>query len=235
MGLDLSRIDRLLLRENYILGLGYLEGLVFLRITGRSLVPLLYDPNQEIDNSNLVNISPNTVVSAQKFSSSDLNSTNILKTEADFECYQLFFGIAPSGVRVFTRIEGSDKMQLEQGNWGQNADYRFGFIDGHASSLDSPSPESERLVAPHIAYEWAVMNTLPYTVSPLFRFIINRCTVAVITDANLIERILTGTVPARLAYMGGIDPPKYGMKSKWQVEPVKVDATRDEIVKAVKV
>lgn len=232
---DYSRIRDALIKENYLLGLGYLEGYVFFRVMAREVVPLVYDPTQESTSSNLVGIAAKTFINVQKFGSSNLSSTNIFQVDDAFHVYQAFFGISPSMTRVFINTDATNQKQLDEGDWSTNNDFRFGFIDGFMSPLNAPTPESEQFIPKNTQYQFGVYNPYKVPVSPLFNFIINRLQVAVIRDQALIGRILSGSVtaPARLTNVGGLNPPKYSLKGDWAVSPIPLDANAQEIAAAV--
>jgi hypothetical protein len=232
--IDYSRIEHLLLRENHNVGLAFSEGYVFLRVLTRELVWLTYDPSIE-GLTNLVNIPGRTFRTKQLFSSpsGELNVPNVIKVDKDFHVYQIFIGIQPSQAKLFVAAESTEQRELDVALWGTNSDYRFGYVDGFQSQFYRPGPQGELFVTPQLGETFAVFNPMPYTISPVFSFTINRMQVAVIKDANMISRMLQGVTPARLAPVGGgIAPPRYNMKEKWRVKPVTLDATADEVIKA---
>jgi hypothetical protein len=242
---DYSRIEPLFLLKNYLLGLQYNEGFVFMRVKARELLPLFYDPKYEISTtSNLLSIAAGgsvfpanpTFIAKQFFgsgSSQGLNSSNILKASKNFDVYQAFMGIQPSAARVFLAVEGTEQKELDEGSWGTNSDYRFGYISGYDSAFESPGPRGEFFVPPNVGYTFGVANPMPYTISPTFIFIINRLNVAIVKDVNLIQKILQGVVTCRLVTIGGLVPPKYNMAAIWNVNPVQINASAQDIAKAV--
>lgn len=233
---DYAYLEKYLLLENHNLALQFAEGLVFFKILGQEIVPLQYDPTLEIGTTtNLANIPSATFRAKQLFSSSStwLNANNILLIDEYFDLYQIFMGIKPSLARVFLAIENVDQKQLSVGNWGTNSDYRFGYIDGRASPYRQPAKPGEFFVTPNMSYYFAVYNPLPYPISPMFYFIVNRLKIAVQTNVDTIEGMLSGRIPARLSMVGGLTPPKYNMKNNWKVVPFPVDASRLKITQAV--
>ena len=233
---DYDKIAPLLLKENHLLGLSYIEGYIFFRVLNKELVKLYYDPGQEIGStSNLLNIPSATFRAKQLFSSqsSSLNVNDLLAVSDDFHIYQVFVGIRPSAARLFIAPEGTDQRELDVGTWGTGSNYRFGYISGYDSPADEPTPQGEFFTPPDIGMQFALQNPLPYTISPTFNFIINRMEVAVIRDSSIIQKILAGIIPARLAPVGGLTPPKYNRVNTWKVQPITVDATVEEIQRKV--
>lgn len=233
---DYSSIRDLILHENHNLGLAYTEGYVFLKVLNREITVLYFDPSLEMGSAtNLLNIPANTFRLKQQFSSQStkLNAPNILKVTKDFHVYQVFMGVQPSQPRVFLSVEGTEQRELDVANWGTNNDFQFGFINGWQTQFRGLGPEGEFFIPPQLLYEFAVFNPLPYTVSPVFLFLINRLEVAIIRDANTIQKMLAGVVPVRLSPIGGLTSPKFNMREKWVVAPLPVNATADEIQRAV--
>lgn len=242
---DYSKIQSYFVLENYNLGLAYSEGYVFFKVLGRELFPIFYDPKIEISSTvNLLNIGAGgtvfpanpTFIAKQLFgsgSSNGLNTSNILKASKSFHVYQAFIGIQPSAARVFYAVEGTEQKELDEGMWGTNTDYRFGYVNGWHSSFEQPTLEGEFWVAPNVAYTWAVANPMPYTISPVFMFVINRLNIAVIKDPQYIQRITQGVIATRLAQIGGLAPPKFNMQNDWRVSPIPINATFDQIKQAV--
>lgn len=231
--MDYSRISKQMLLENYIVGVGFLEGFVFLRALSREVTYIIYDPSQEIASTNLFSIPGRTFLQVQKFGSSALNSTNLFNVDDPFHVYQLWFGVAPSGTRVFTAVNSTDEKNLDEGNWGTGSDYRFGYVDGFVTPLNSPAQESEQWITQNVTYQWGVYNPYNTAISPLFSFVVNRLFVAVITDANLIYKVISGSEPARLAMIGGLNPPKYNQAKNWKVSPIQLNSTLQQIQAAV--
>ncbi len=231
--MDYSRVEPLLLKENFRFGLAFLEGYVFFRALRREVFPLIYDPTQEMADTNLRGIPGGTFRPKQRFGSTSLNLPNIFEIEKDFRIYQLFQGVSPSPTRVFYAVEGTDQKALEKAIWGTGDNYRFGFYDGFLSPLTSPAPETEIFVTRGIEYTWAVFNPLRRPISPIWSFIVNRMAVAVIRDVDLIMGMLNDRIPVRLAPIGGLAPPRYNMVEKWRVNPVELGATREEVAAAV--
>lgn len=232
---DLSRVYKSMLLENQIVGVGFLEGYVFLRCLSREVTYSIYDPNQEITGTNLVNIAGRTFIPAQKFGSTTLNVPDQFLVTNNYHAYQFWLGVSPSATRVFPNVNSTNERNLDVADWGTNTDYRFGFIDGFTSPLLAPSPESEQWSTPNITYQWGIYNGYNTLISPLFSFIINRLNVGVIKDAGVLGRILSGAQPSKLVQIGGLNPPKFNMKQQWGVLPVQLNASQQVIQAALAV
>lgn len=224
-----------MVKENHNLGLSFAEGFIFFKVKNRELVGLYYDPSQEIGSTaTILNIPAATFRDKQLLGSTSLaNTTNMFLVSKNFHIYQMFIGVQPSIAKVFIAAENTDQKEIDAGNWGTGSNYRFGYFDGRLSPFDAPGTHGELFVTKDMGYSFAVQNPLPYTISPTFNFVINRLDIAVIKDANIIQKMLQGIVPVRLAPIGGLSQPKYNMETAWKVKPITIDATIDEIKRAV--
>ena len=230
----LAELETLLLHENHNLGLAYAEGYVFLKILQEELVEVLYDPS--IENAvtdSFINIAATTFAAKKQLNSSNFSENNMFSVKDDFHTYQAFFGVQPAASRVFISMANIDEREIDVGEWGRNSIYRLGYINGRTSPFSQPSAKSELFIPPAIDLYMAIFNPLPYTISPTFYFVINRMLIKVHKDPNDIEGMLKGKIPFRPAPIGGLNAPKFNMATKWLVKPVQLDATREEIERAV--
>ena len=231
---DLTQVYKAMLKENQYVGVGFLTGYVFMRCLSREVTYVIYDPNQEIENTNLVGIQGRTFVQPQKFGSTTLNVPDEFQVTDNFHTYQFFIGVSPSATRVFPNVNSTNENNLDVANWATNDDFQFGYIDGFTSPITAPSPQAEFWSTPNITYQWGIFNGYETPISPLFAFIINRMVMGIVSDAGLIGRILSGAQPARLVQIGGLNPPKYNMGQAWGVQPIQLNASQQVITAAIK-
>lgn len=237
----LERIDKVIVRENHNIGLGFKDGYVFFRATHRELFPLLYDLFAEITDfagAGTTSLAAATYLSAKELKSDTLTATNIFKVTEKDHLYQLFYGIAPSVCRVFPAYPRETEInQLDVGL--HTSSYTiFGFIDGFESPVNKPSPRSQVFVPYGPLIGFAFYNYAPFAIKPMMRFIVNRLKVETIKDVDLIMKILQRRVECTLATIGGIGSPwgtsKENYKDWWGVQPVSLLASRDEVAQAVR-
>jgi len=237
----LERIDKVIVRENHNVGLGFKDGYVFFRVTHRELFPLLYDLFAEISGfagAGTVEMTAGQYITAKELKSDTLAATNIFKVDEKDHLYQLFYGVSPSVLRVFPAYPRETEVnQLDIGLHTTTYNI-FGFIDGFETPLNKPSPRSQVFLPYGPLIGFGFYNYAPYSIKPMMRFIVNRLKVAVITDVDLIMKILQRRVECTLATIGGIDNPwgtsKDNYKNWWNVQPVSLLATRDEVASAVR-
>ncbi len=233
---DLTYVNDVVVKENFNLALAFSEGYVFLRVVRREWNIVLFDPSQDIGTtSNLIAIPSATYRDFQFFSSSSsaLNVPNEFSVTDDAHVYQVFVGVTPSPTKVFIAAEGVSQRQLDVSRWGTNSVYRFGYFDGFASPFYAPRPIGEIFITPKVGITFAVFNPMPYTISPIFYFAINRLQITTIKDPDTIGKILEGKIPARFASVGGLLAPKYNQSAAWVVEPIPIDARPEEIRNSV--
>jgi hypothetical protein len=236
----LERIDKVIVKENFNVGLGFKDGYIFFRVANRELFPLLYDPFAEITNfagAGNVALPTLTYLTAQEFKSDTLASTNIFRIDKTDHMYQLFYGFSPGLCKVFPAYPRETEInQMDEGLHTQ-AYTIFGFIDGFESPINKPSPRSQLFVPYGPLIGFGFYNPAPYSIKPMFRFIVNRLRVETITDVELIMKILQHKEECTLATVGGIDNP-WGTGTqnyvKWYgVSPISLLANRAEVVSAV--
>ena len=240
----LERIDKVIVRENHNLALGFKDGYVFFRATHRELFPLFYDLFAEISGfagAGTVEMTAGQYITVKELKSDTLASTNIFELSEKDHLYQLFYGLSPSVLRVFLAYPRETEInQLDEGLHTQSYTI-FGFIDGFETPLNKPSPRSQIFVPYGPKIGFAFYNYAPYSIKPMMRFIVNRLKVKTITDVDLIMKILQRRVECTFATIGGMDNPwgtskgpKGNYKEWWGVEPIDLLATRDEVASAVR-
>jgi len=236
-----ERIDKKLVKENWNIGLGFKDGYIFYRATHLELFPLLYDLFAEITDfagAGTVEMTAAQYITAKELKSDTLATTNIFRVKEKDHLYQLFYGVCPSVCRVFPAYPRETEInQLDEGL--HTTTYTiFGFIDGFESPLNKPSPRSQVFVPYGPLIGFAFNNYAPYSIKPMMKFAVNRLKVETIKDVDLIMKILQRRVECTFATIGGIDNPwgtsKSNYKDWWDVLPVSLLATRDEVASAVR-
>ena len=245
--IDKSRIERYFLKENYLLLLGFPgaergEVYVPLRVIAREYFEFMYDPIQEGQISAKVpagagvnGISDLGFVTPARLGSVFLTGKpfNAFYIKDTDQVYQMFFGIAPSALRVFLEAPSSTgQRNLDIDRWA-NSKQEFGYIDGFDSPLLYPSPESELIIPPEFDFSFGYGNPLPDPVSPLLLFIMNRLKVALVLDVALVEKMLAGSVPVAIKTVGGLSTYTYNISNVYKVNGIPLDATRQEIAAAL--
>jgi hypothetical protein len=236
----LERLDAALVRENYNIALGFKDGYVFYRAIHKELFPFLYDPFAEITNfagAGNIDFPSGTYISAKELPSTTLSSTNIFHVKDTTHMYQLFFGISPGIARIFPAYPRETEInQLDEGIH-TTAYPLFGFIDGFESPINKPSPRSQIIVPYGPLIGFAFYNPAPYNIKPMLRFIVNRMQVEVITDVDLIMKILRRRAKCTFATAGGLDniwgPSKSNYRDWWGVDPISLLSNRAQVALAV--
>lgn len=212
--IDLSRIEKYILLENYLLMLVFPDGYVPLRVVRRDpLFYYIYDPVKEGAYAGPVPAATTTDgitnlgwQSPQLFTSKNITGVppNVLRVTIEDHIYQVFFGVAPSAARVYRNIPAqTSQAQLDIYSWSQSYNM-FGWIDGFDSPFYNPSPLSEMILTPELDVAFGIANPLPIPISPLFNFVINRIQVDVVRDADLVNLMLQRKVYVTYRTIGGL-------------------------------
>jgi hypothetical protein len=224
--LDLSRVEHLFLKENYLLGLGFPDGFIFARIARREVVTYLYDEVSAV--------AADTWVSSAQQGISARNIENAFRVPtAKDHVLQLFYGIAPSALRTYLGYPvETPQSNLDVAARLEKSD--FGYVDGFTSPLNHPAPESEVWIPYRLNAGWAFYNPTNDSISPLLKFIVLRYSVEYIRNIDLIRRILDRRVECRLATLGGLSSYTYPYRENLGLDPIKLSATDEQIREAVK-
>ena len=237
-GIDVSKLEPVMLKENYLVFLIFPQGFVPLKVVRRELVFYQYDPVKEgmIPNgvpastssdgiTNLGYVAP-TRPGSNKIGAQPLN---VLRVTENDRLFQVFFGIDPPQLRVFFAMPPErNQRQIDVIEWSEGYP-SHGWIDGFTSPIDAPSPLSEIIIPPNIDVAFGFANPLPYRVHPLLMFVINRMKVKVVKDVETIVSVLEGRKPAALKTIGGLADFSYDITGTYGIRPIPLDATRTEI------
>lgn len=242
-GIDLSWIDSTLLRENYLALLGFpvgggSRGYIPLRVTAREQFYFMYDPLQEAQITAKVpagtganGISDLGFVKPALPGSQYLTGKpfNVFEVSQNNHLYQLFMGIAPEPTRIFFELPATvGQRNLDIDTWA-SAKLQFGYIDGYDSPLLAPTPRGEIIIPPTMDIAWGYGNPIEQVIDPLLLFVVNRLQVDLVTDADLVERMLNGKVTAAIKTVGGLTSYTYSTSQVYGIEPLPLGATRDEV------
>lgn len=240
--LDLNRIERHILRENYLMLLGFPtkdnKGYIPLRVMGRELFYYEYDPRQEAQITTKVppgaginGINDLGFITPTRLSSQYLTGKpyNVFYVKDYDQVLQLFYGIAPSALRVYLEAPASvGQKNLDIDRWANNK-LQFGYIDGFDSPLLNPSPQSELIIPPELDFAIGYGNPLPVMMDPLIQFVVNRLQVAIVSDPTLVEKMLDGRAPAAIKTIGGLASFTYSTKKVYGIDTIPLDASLQEI------
>ena len=241
--IDLSRLEGSILKPNYLVLLGFSTGYVPLRVMKRQLVFYMYDPLVEgqisapvpagggaTGVSDLGYVAP-TRLPSQYISGKPFNV--FINTKSD-HLYQLYYGISPSGIRVFMNQPAQTGVRnLFEFTWLQSY-LAFGYVDGFESPIDQPSPNTEIIVPPNSDFALGYANPLPYPVRPLLQFVVNELQVKTITDVDLIMKMIEGKVPASIKIVGGLEGMEYDVPAVYGINPIQFDYTPAEVQMALR-
>lgn len=129
--------------------------------------------------------------------------TDIFALLDDFEMYQVFYGVAPRQLRTWVQQpNGATVAVLDQNIIPSSSYTDVGYIDGFLSPYEAPSKRSEFLTFKALSVSWNLANSGPWNINPRFYFYINRCYVAPVADASIVQRMLKRTMPCHYVSMG---------------------------------
>lgn len=146
------------------------------------------------------------------------NPNDVFKVEYSNHMYQIFFGVAPSYVRVFRSLpQNVNQGNLDISSWNSNY-FQFGFIDGYTSPFDNPSPITETAIPYGLDIGFTLVNPTPLTLYPLFKFIVNRVVVSPITNVDIVyDMFIKG---AKKLVVGGMSPYPTNLATTYGVTPI---------------
>lgn len=247
--MDITRIEPYLVQENYLLMMGVhaksVSAVTYipLRVTSRDpLFYYVYDPIAEgaipgpVPAAQTTNGTTNIgFTSPVMFGSQNIsgNPPNVFRVYNQYEMYQLFWGVSPSYTRVYRQVPRNvSQGDLDVQTWSDIYN-NFGYIDGFTSPFDSPSPLTEQLIPQGLDIAWAMANPIPFPIRPLFNFIINKISVSVVNDAQLIQKMLTRSVPTKYFTIGGISSGTYDASTYFGTPGLSLDSTPGEVSKFI--
>jgi hypothetical protein len=244
MEVNLENVEKRILKENYLLMLGFLDrGYVPLRIKFREEFIYLYDPVAEgviaeVPASTSVDGLRNLgYVEAVKLGSNLLpgRPINVFAIDRKDRLYQLFYGIAPSWIRVGLSYPAErTQRNLELYSWTASSYPAFGFIDGFKSPLLKPSEKTEMFILPKTDFAFTFINPAPIPAKPLLLFVVNRLIVEVIRDAELVKKMIDRKIESAIRTVAGLSGIRFDIEETYGIHPIPLSASEDEIKMALK-
>jgi hypothetical protein len=251
MHCDTSRIDHAIIRENYLMLLGFPtasgRGYIPLRAIAREFFYFMYDPiNEGQISANIpadanIGTAANTGITDLGFTVPSRPGSQYLTgkpSNAFFiqdleEIYQLFWGVSPSILRVYLEAPASvGQKNIDIDHWQANK-LQFGYIDGFDSPMLYPSINSEIIVPPQFDIALGYANATGATINPELLFYVNRLQVRVVEDTDLVMAMITGKTPTMIKTVGGITSFTYPADGIYGVAPIPLGATRTQVQQAL--
>ena len=154
--------------------------------------------------------------------------TNIFDTSTQqtlSEIYQVFYGIAPSSLRVWLKQPQSNFVGQADDNISPQPAYSdIGPIDGDMSPYWDPSPLTQFFSLFKLAPKWALGNVEPRPLFPRFNFVVNRMLVSVVRHPSEIRAILQHRIPQVDATIGdAFTPTTFSNTPYAKVMPIETD------------
>lgn len=221
-------IDELQLLENYLLALNFpAKGVIPMRVVSKEQI--VWDPYVvEYSSSTTPFPADGWKDSAKLRHPTDTSIDNIIEVDNAAHIYQLFYGIKQQGARAYMSYPtGKTRRNLDAKTISARCD--FGFVDGAMSPYDNPQPCSEVWIPKGIDVGFAWHNNSPVEEIVTTKWIMNIYAVELIEDINLIEKILGRKTECRIATMGGNDSFAYDTTAIWNMLPIPLNSTKEEI------
>ena len=121
---------------------------------------------------------------------------NLFTITTPFEAFQVFIGVAPSPLRVFTQqplnVPGTS---LDQNINLTTGYYDAGWFDGFQSPYNAPTEVSELLVLDGFEPGFSLLNPVSTIVAPEFNIILNRMQLQPVSNQSFATSIVMGKVP----------------------------------------
>lgn len=238
--MNISRIEHLFLKENYLLALNFPgiqegSGILPLRIVSREFIQYKYQAVTETAEgarTTTGTIAADTQEDASRLTLSSFNLDNVLRVTDCNHVYQVFMGIKPSAIRqyLYYPLEKS-RRNLDVKSIFTKSPY--GYIDGFESPYDYPSEQTEIWIPKDLDVGFSWHNPLNTSEQIDINLFIIRYLIKVVRDADTVEGILKGKTPARIATLGGIDSFTYDARSTYNADLLQFDSSRDEIEAAI--
>jgi len=237
--MDISRIEHLFLKENYLLALNFPGvdegGILPLRILAREMIQYKYQAVTETNEgarTTTGTIAADTQEDSSRLTLSTFNLDNILRINNCNNVYQVFMGIKPSAIRqyLYYPFEKS-RRNLDVKSIFTKSPY--GYIDGFESPYNYPSEQTEMWIPKDVDVGFAWHNPLSTAEQIDINLFIVRYLIKVVRDADTVESILKGKTPTRVATLGGIDSFTYDARNVFNADLIAFDSSREEIEAAL--
>lgn len=234
--MDLSKVEHLFLKENYLLGLNFPgSGIIPLRVLARVLVEYKYQAVTKTSEgawSTTGTVAADTLVDSSRLTFSTYNLDNVLRVTNKDHIYQVFMGIKPSAIRQYLYYP------FEKARRGLDIKPIFtkspyGWIDGFESPYEKPSEQTEMWIPKNVDVGFAWWNPLSSAEQVDINVLVLKYLVKVVRDNDVVQGIINNRVPARIATLGGLSPFEYNTRDVFDADCVPFDANRDEIESAL--
>jgi hypothetical protein len=246
IGVSLKRISDHILRPNDLALLNFPDGLIPIRVLKTEFFQYLYDPVAEGQiaaevpaSTSLDGVKDVGFTDPQMLKSAIIAAqpVNVFRVNKETKLYQLFFGIAPSYVRVFTALPSTTAQKnLDVINWSK-AYPAAGWVDGFTSPLNEPDPLSETIVPYGVDLALGYANPLHETVRPLIMFYVNRVDFGVVGEPDLVIDMLDKRGRGERTFIktvGGLNVFPYPYRDVFRIQPIPIGATREQVVRALR-
>lgn len=241
--MDISRIEHLFLKENYLLALNFPGvqegGILPLRILAREMIQYKYQAVTETgEGARTAGGTATSVIAADtqedpaSLTLSESNLDNVLRVTDCNHVYQVFMGIKPSAIRQYLYYPTEkSRRNLDVKSIFNKSPY--GYIDGFESPYNMPSEQTEIWIPKNIDVGFAWHNPLSSAEQIDINLFIIRYLIKVIRDADTTESILKGKLPIRIATLGGLDSFTYDSRNIYNADLIPFDASREQIEAAL--
>lgn len=245
MEVDVSRIIPHMLRLNDIALLSFPEGVIPIRVVEREFFNYLYDPVREGQIGLVSESWSDDGVKGVSFKTPEFLKSgiiaaqpiNVLRVTQPSLLYQVFFGVAPSYVRLFIAIPSTAAQRsLDIIKWSE-AYAAAGYIDGFVSPLLYPSPDSELILPYGIDPAIGYANIIREIIHPLIMFYVNKLRIGVVTDVDLVMEMLEKRDRGRdapIKIVGGMTRFDYPYREVFKVAPIPIGATKEEVARRLR-
>ncbi len=237
--MDISRIEHLFLKENYLLALNFPGvdegGILPLRVLARDFIMYKYQAvsiTSEGARATTGTVASDTQVDSARLTLSSFNLDNVLKVTDCNHVYQLFMGIKPSAIRqyLYYPFEKSRRGLDVKSVFSKSP---YGYVDGFESPYNFPSEQTEVWIPKDVDVGFAWHNPLNSAEQIDLNLFIIRYLIKVVRDADTVEGILKGRTPARVATLGGIDSFTYDARNVFNADLISFDADKSTIEEAI--
>jgi hypothetical protein len=237
--MDISRIEHLFLKENYLLALNFPGvqegGILPLRILAREMLQYKYQAVTETSEGSRATtgtVAADTQEEVTRLTLSTYNIDNILRVTDCNHVYQVFMGIKPSAIRqyLYYPFEKSRRNLDVKSTFTKSP---FGYIDGFESPYNYPSEQTELWIPKGVDVGFAWHNPLSTAEQIDINLFVVRYLIKVLRDADTVEGILKGKVPARVTTLGGLESITYDSRNVFNADLIQFDATREQIEAAL--
>lgn len=236
--MDTSKINHLFLRDNFLLGLNFTrDGIVPLRVLGREMIVYEYpaiSKTNEGSRTTTGTVAADTFVSSSRLTFSEYNIDNALRVLDCNHVYQVFMGIKPSAIRQYLYYPSeSSRRGLDVKPIFSKSPY--GYLDGFESPYNAPSEQSEIFIPKGIDIGFAWYNPLSVAKQIDLNLLVVKYLVKVVRDGDIVESMIKGKTPARIATVGGITGESLGYNSRivFNTDLIPFTATREDIEGAI--